>query len=306
MKKTLFIIFIFSYVSFHSNAQTVTDIDGNVYNTVTIGTQKWMQENLKTTHFNNGDEIPTTTLSIYNDTTSVYQWAYNFDTSNVNIYGRLYTWFVVFNTRNVCPVGWHVPDNSDWDTLRNFLGGEFVAGGKMKEMGTAHWFSTDSTVSNSSGFTGLGGGMGRPTMFINLDKIGVFWSATPFGITSTFPRGFNYYLLAHNNDLHQSVSVAHNGQSIRCIKGFATGMKNSSLKKEIEVYPNPATDRIVVSLETNQNYHLSIYDALGRVILQKQLTDKSTPIDISRFPKGNYIIEVIGDNFRAVKQIVKF
>ena len=113
----MYFIVIFSFVSLTNNAQTIIDVDGNIYNTVTIGAQTWMQENLRTTRFNNGDAIPTTSLPINNDTTALYQWAYDQDTNNINIYGRLYTWNIVNSNNNVCPVGWRVPDNSDWDAI---------------------------------------------------------------------------------------------------------------------------------------------------------------------------------------------
>ena len=94
---------------------SLQDIDGNVYdNTVTIGTQIWMTENLRTTRYSNGDSIGTTTLDISGESTPKYQWAYDGNESNVATYGRLYTWYAVTDSRNVCPVGWHVPSDAEW------------------------------------------------------------------------------------------------------------------------------------------------------------------------------------------------
>lgn len=87
---------------------TITDIDGNIYNTVTIGTQVWIKENLKVTRYRNGETIPTTTADISGETTPKYQWAYNGNQSNVSVYGRLYTWYAVTDSRGVCPTGWHL------------------------------------------------------------------------------------------------------------------------------------------------------------------------------------------------------
>src|SRR5512133_920538 len=111
MKKLLLITSTVFFIQ-TSNAQTetVTDIDGNVYQTVTIGTQKWMKENLKTTKYNNGDAIVTTnpaTKDISGESTPKYQWAYAGNDSNVNTYSRLYTWHTATDTRKVCPTGWH-------------------------------------------------------------------------------------------------------------------------------------------------------------------------------------------------------
>ena len=145
-------------MTLNTKAQTISDIDGNIYNTITIGTQIWTKENLKTTRFSNGDSIATTALPINNDSTSIFQWAYNQDSLNIPVYGRLFTWYAVTDSRNVCPTGWHVPSEAEWLSLANFLGGDTIAGDKMKETGTTHWLSTSNMVTNSSGFTALPGG----------------------------------------------------------------------------------------------------------------------------------------------------
>jgi uncharacterized protein (TIGR02145 family) len=143
-------------------APTVTDIDGNVYNTVIIGTQTWMKENLRTTKYRNGDTIETTdpaTLDISGESDPKYQWVFENDISHLAVYGRLYTWYATTDSRNVCPTGWHVPTNAEWTTLVNFLGGDSVAGGKLKETGTTHWKSPNTGATNESGFTALPGGL---------------------------------------------------------------------------------------------------------------------------------------------------
>jgi uncharacterized protein (TIGR02145 family) len=142
-------------------AQTVKDIDGNVYKTVTIGTQVWMGENLKTTKYRNGDLIRTTipaTKGIESEPTAKYQWAYDGNESNVATYGRLYTWYAVTDKRNVCPTGWHVPTDIEWTTLTTYLGGVRVAGGKLKETGTTHWQYPNTGATNETGFTALPSG----------------------------------------------------------------------------------------------------------------------------------------------------
>ncbi|MGB0870226.1 MAG: FISUMP domain-containing protein [Flavobacteriales bacterium] len=290
MKIKLFIISILSVIALNSKAQTVTDIDGNVYNTVIIGTQKWMQKNLKVTRFNNGIEIPTTSLPVNNDTMALYQWAFDEDTSNINIYGRLYTWNIVNSNDNVCPVGWKVPNNSDWDVLKNFLGGEFIAGGKMKEMGTTHWLITDSLVTNSSGFTGLGSGTrGNPSGFSNLDERGSFWSATPFG-SPGFPRGNVYSLVANNNALLSSVAVAQNGKSIRCIEVEPVSIETYSFQSTIQIFPNPAKNELSISFEEKMKCRISIYDILGNFIYEQELVDKLNYLDITFLSQGAYVI----------------
>lgn len=306
MKNKIYFIVIFSFVSLKSNTQTIIDIDGNIYNSVIIGTQTWMQENLKTTRFNNGIEIPTTSLLVVNDTTALYQWAYDQDTNNIDIYGRLYTWNVASNDDNVCPNGWHVPDNSEWESLRDFLGGESIAGSKMKEIGTTHWVETDSTVNNSSGFTGLGSGFrGNPSGFNLLGENGCFWSSTPFGIIGTFPRGHRYRLASDNNALASSVATANTGNAIRCIKDATTSTENSSFKNEIQIFPNPATDRVIISFEEIRNYQLLIYGMLGNTVYQKKLVDKINYINIGFLQKGTYVIQVVAKDYVVSHKLIK-
>jgi len=141
---------------------TVTDIDGNIYHTVSIGTQVWMVENLKVTHYQNGDTIPNVSDSTAWDdlTGGAYCDIFN-NEANAFIYGHLYNWYAVNDSRKLCPVGWHVPTDDDWEILIGNLGGEDVAGGKMKETDTIHWHSPNTGATNESGFTGLPGGCRR-------------------------------------------------------------------------------------------------------------------------------------------------
>ena len=121
--------------------ETVTDIDGNVYNTVTIGTQVWLKENLRTTKLNDGTEIPyVTSGGIWAGLSTPGYCYYDNSWSNAITYGALYNWHTV-NTGKLCPTGWHVPSNEEWETLITYLGGDSLVGGKLKETGTAFWES---------------------------------------------------------------------------------------------------------------------------------------------------------------------
>jgi len=209
-----------STVSFKT-VETVTDIDGNVYHIVTIGTQDWLAENLKTTKYHNGNLIGTTTpatLDISNATTyptPKYQWAYAGNESNVATYGRLYTWYAATDSRNVCPTGWHVPTEGEWTTLTTFLGGESVAGGKLKEAGTSHWISPNTGATNSSGFTALPGGhRSINTGFEVINVYSVWWCSNEYDTTTAWYRlifsdrvSFQGY---YNNKAY--------GYSVRCLR----------------------------------------------------------------------------------------
>ena len=207
---------------------TVTDIDSNVYQTVTIGAQVWMAENLKVTRYRNGDPIPDVTDSTtwLNLTTGAYC-VYNNDSGNVASFGRLYNWYAASDSRNIAPSGWHVPTDNEFKQLEMALGmsqaeadsvnwfrGDGV-GGKLKEAGLTHWIAPNTGASNISGFSALGGGCRREIYdFANLRIEGYFWTATEFSSIEAWHRRLNY--LAWNVGRGYITKVE--GGSIRCIK----------------------------------------------------------------------------------------
>ena len=146
-----------SFTTLPASGLIVTDIDGNIYHTVTIGTQVWMVENLKTSRYRNGDLIP----NITDDTqwSNLTSGAYCQNTNiSINLYGLLYNWYAVSDIRNISPIGWHIPSDTEWTTLIDYLGGKMIAGGKLKESGTAHWADPNTAATNEFGFTALPGG----------------------------------------------------------------------------------------------------------------------------------------------------
>jgi uncharacterized protein (TIGR02145 family) len=217
----LIIILIHSCTKKDDNS--IRDADGNVYTSVTIGTQVWMAENLKTTRYRNGDLIGTTTpatLDISAEATPKYQWSYDGDDSNVAIYGRLYTWWAVTDSRNVCPTGWHVPSYTEWDTLYYFLGSRNsnadVAGNKLKETGTTHWQTPNEDATNETGFTALPGGARYDDgSFAMMGYQSDWWSSTER------PMMWDAYLWYVQVDLSILVASSSSkkiGISVRCIK----------------------------------------------------------------------------------------
>jgi uncharacterized protein (TIGR02145 family) len=139
---------------------TITDIDANSYKTIPIGIQVWMAENLKTSKLNDGTAIPSVTDDAQwtNLLAPAYCWFDNNDTLYKNIYGAYYNWFTV-STGKLCPVGWHVPSDDEWQLLVDYFGGSNIAGSKIKEAGTNNWVFSNNDATNSSGFTALPGGM---------------------------------------------------------------------------------------------------------------------------------------------------
>jgi uncharacterized protein (TIGR02145 family) len=195
-----------------------TDYDNNNYSVAEIGTQVWMTENLKTTKYLNGDLIGTTTpatLDISGESTPEYQWAYNGDESNVPTYGRLYTWYALTDSRNLCPTGWHVPTDAEWTTLTTFLGGESVAGGKLKETGTTHWYWAEG-VTNESGFTALPGGFRHfSDGFKDFYNWGYWWSSTEFDLSNVYLR-----MIGTGNNVYKGYIIKNVGYSVRCLKNL--------------------------------------------------------------------------------------
>jgi uncharacterized protein (TIGR02145 family) len=195
---------------------TVTDYDGNVYNTVTIGTQIWMASNLKTTKYNDGTTIPLVTDNgtWAGLTTPAYCWYNNDATTNEATYGALYNWYAI-NTGKLCPTGWHVSTDAEWTTLSTYLGGESTAGGALKETGTTHWSSPNTGATNSTGFTGVPGGsrMNNGT-FVNIGTMDQIWTATE---TSASVAAFRF-LYYSNASVNWSSNYEQMGLSVRCVK----------------------------------------------------------------------------------------
>jgi len=201
-----------------------TDIDGNVYNTVTIGDQTWMASNLKTTKYNDGSAIPNETVNATWAGLSTGAYCdYANTPSNSTTYGRLYNWYAV-NTGKLCPTGWHVSTDAEWTTLiTTYLEGEAVAGGKLKEAGTTHWTPTNDGATNSSGFTALPGGNRNDVgEFSNIGQGGAWWSSTEDTGTanSAWARGMDYNF----SSVGRGGFKERYGISVRCIRNSTEGV----------------------------------------------------------------------------------
>ena len=201
---------------------TVTDIDGNVYQTITIRGQEWMAENLKTTRYKDGTpiEFPDADDSAWeNNTTGAYCWHSN-DIENKDTYGALYNWPAVKNPGGLCPDGWHVPEDAEWETVVQHLGGETNAGGRLKSTRTdpdlhPRFNSPNNGATNSSGFSGLPGGLRRSNgTFREIGVYGAWWTATDGGVGDSW----------HRSIFHLDTTVYHfiygkgSGMSVRCVK----------------------------------------------------------------------------------------
>ena len=182
-----------------------TDIDGNYYKSVIIGNQEWMAENLKVTHYRNGDPIETTTpatINISEEAEPKYQWAYDGNPENAEVYGRLYTGFAATDNRGICPEGWHVPSIKEWKDLTKHVGGKNIAGHWLKEIGFSALLAGERSIEGS---------------YTEIDKMGIFWSSTEPGDNCCLScrwldyRGNGIY---NYNEFVQKET----GKTVRCIK----------------------------------------------------------------------------------------
>jgi uncharacterized protein (TIGR02145 family) len=223
-----------------SSSKTITfnfiacsDVDNNNYPVVEIGTQVWMAENLKTSKYRNGDLIGTTTpatLDISQESTPKYQWAYDGNENNVSTYGRLYTWFAVIESRNLCPTNWHVPTSGDLATLTNYLenngygyqgSGSDIAKSMAAASGWTSYFSAgtvgnDQPGNNASGFTALPSGFRYSVgSYDFISQSGFWWSSTEYDPNWSWNMSMDY---STDSVIRSSYGGKWNGSSVRCVR----------------------------------------------------------------------------------------
>jgi uncharacterized protein (TIGR02145 family) len=216
-------VFIFGFLSLGCENDDPTggnpmDIDGNEYHTVIIGTQEWMVDNLRMPHYCNGDPIlHVMDTAIWKNLSSGAYCSYDNDPSFSDTFGHLYNWYAVSDLRQIAPESWHVPTLEEWTVLENYLGGDTLAGGKLKESGTEYWREPNVGATNESGFSALPGGyrakFGR---FYLLGEYGYWWTASEgeSGTDFAWHRHLSYsYKMVGGCDCGKG-----DGYSIRCIR----------------------------------------------------------------------------------------
>lgn len=223
MKKTAIYIFLFTaltgsffFTSCHKEEIiTVVDIDGNIYHGIVIGYQVWMAENLNTTKYNDGTDIPKVTDDVEWESLSTGAYCcYDNNEANSEVYGRLYNWFAV-STGRLCPAGWYLPSDPEWAVMTGHLGGLSVAGGKMKETGTSHWSNPNTGATDAFGFTALPGGhryfFGQ---FSGINTGALWWSSTEYDVRQAWFRSISFDNAGGRRDPYSK----QNGFSVRCIR----------------------------------------------------------------------------------------
>jgi uncharacterized protein (TIGR02145 family) len=264
-------------------------IDGYEYKTVTIGTQTWMAENLKTTKFRNGDLIGTTTpatLNISSESAPKYQWAYDGNESNVTTYGRLYTWYAITDIRNVCPTGWHIPTDSEWTILTDYLtnngygyqgsgsdiGKSMAAKSGWRTDATAGNVGNDQASNNSSGFSALPGGSRWPSgTFVYSGDDGYWWCYSVSPMSGV--RYMNFYSSVVSRSYSSGV-IGGVGSSVRCLKDTqrAITIANDSVNEgqllEVPIHLSnlTAADNII-SFQFDVTYDNTILEYIGNSVV---------------------------------------
>lgn len=200
-------------VSVHN--EVVKDVDGNEYHTVIIGNQTWMVENLKVTKYHDGTAIPLVESNSdwWNRTTAAYSWNENDEAKYKDSYGALYNWYAV-KTGKLCPTGWHVPTDAEWTGLIRYLGGESVAGDKLKETGTSHWRPPNTESSNETGFTAIPGGLRYFGGFYPTGINGTWWSSTEYSTFNAWYRTMDYKFSSVDKYYYNKST----GFSVRCVR----------------------------------------------------------------------------------------
>jgi len=279
----------------------LTDYDGNTYDTIQIGEQLWMAGNLRVTHYRNGTPIPNVTGNTEwgSLTTGARCYYDNDSTLYDSLYGALYNLYAVVDVNGLCPEGWHAPTNGEWNQIQSYLGGEAVAGGKMKEAGTLHWLAPNTGATNSSGFTGLPGGFrGMENTFGYLQENGIWWSSTTYNSSSSWSR-YLWYMYA---GIDANPTPKTLGLSVRCIKDLHVSLEENK-SSMIRIFPNPASEEIF--LENCPVGTLHIFSQTGSCVLQQTLTGNHPSIDVRHLPDGMYFIRIMGDHDALSGKFIK-
>lgn len=278
-----------------SQTDSITDLEGNVYKTVVIGTQWWMAENLKATKFNNGEEIPflKDATDWANDTEGGYCYYAN-RSSLMETYGNLYNWYTVADERELCPSGWHVPSDDEWITLEKHLGMSESEAVRM----TAWRGTTEGTKlkdesfggNNSSGFTALASGYRDPKgVFKAMGTDNDYWTSTPYENQGN-TEGVLHGLLNSNTSVVRNFHVPAYGFCIRCVRDEAVSLESRNESLVPKIFPNPAGDKLFVR-NANGN-QLTIRNLSGMTVLTESVTSSDHRVDMSNLSEGTYLVSI--------------
>lgn len=282
----------------------VTDIDGNSYNTVIIGSQEWMAENLRTSRTDNGDTIMEITRNnMWGSANRPAMAWYDNDTANANPFGRLYNGHAALHP-NICPDGWRMPTDADWTALYNQVGGSSVAGGKLKHEGTQYWEPPNTSASNASGFTAMPSGYRDPQSGNFLHQgFRAGWFAR------VRQSNLMFYWVSWDTQAGGQGPIQHEaGLAIRCMRDVTTS--TSSFEKDqygIKVVPNPAEHFTTITFpEKDKDWHLTLINMNGNVVFDQHIQTNTYDLNVEHLPAGIYTIAVNSDVFTVFEKLVVY
>ena len=324
--KLVYLVFLLISTKGYSQCSSVTDYDGNVYNTVVIGSQCWMQENLKVTRFNNGDTIreiedSATWANITYSGITPPLWCHTNDTlTSSHTYGNLYNWYAAADPRHLCPAGWHLPSDTDWHVFATSLDealdsattyNSYIestsAGGAMKA--TTLWWPPNTGATNSSGFTALPAASRSYSGYLDTQRTySTFWC-------STFPSwdsGIVWVREVENisADLYVLGLSKFSGFSLRCVNNSPIGIINIARNSDygVQIFPNPSSGIFTIKTITEQDEksEIEILDVVGRRVdmFNNPQHLGTNQFNYSLTTKGIYFIHMIGSNSSNVTRLV--
>ena len=273
---------------FPSQGSGVFDVEDNFYRTINLENgQEWMAENLKTKLFSNGDSIESLILNNEWQVANTAAFStYNESGTISETYGNLYNWFVTIDERNICPTGWHIPTDNEWTDYSDLLGGNGVAGGKMKIEDTLFWKAPNVGATNESLFSGLPAGCRYDGgNFANIEKYAYWWTSTQLDTQFGWYRSTNYL----SDNLVKNYANKQAGYSIRCVKNQVTSIEENNGSVSFSVVPNPFLENITVKSKEIGGI-LLIQNLEGETIQNIIVNSFSEVIALEHLRKGIYFI----------------
>jgi len=304
------ISFILLITAFHLrvHSQTVTDYEGNVYPTVTIGNQTWMAENLKVTHYSDGTPIPDgesftfypREVALTGSDSSKYYFYYNNDTSYSNQYGCLYNWFAAVNgtigsnsnpsgIQGVCPTGWHLPSKNEWEELDNYLDNNVYS--KL-------------IVGGNTGFNVVLGGY-RHDFENEFNGLGILGSYITSNEFINAPGFIDLFELMGSSSSHRYRGHRKTtGYSVRCLKNPGTSSQDLIKQSEFKLYPNPCKDKVWIQLEEPERANVTVFSIEGKIMLEQNIVQGINRLVFEGVDKGIYFMKIRSEDFIKTQKII--
>jgi uncharacterized protein (TIGR02145 family) len=343
MKKIIVLAVGLMVFTFKTQAQaTVTDFDENVYTTVEIGTQIWMAENLKVTHYADGTIIPYITDNSQwgslgdNETDDAFCYYENDANGEATAFGALYSWAAAMGdnavssnavpsgVQGVCPDGWHLPSNAEWTILQDYLianGYNFDGSTSGNEIAkslaaTSGWTANttagnpgnDQTSNNSTGFTAFAGGTrsnASTGIFTGIESKGIWWSSTEYATDNSM--SYRSLIQYNYDNFMLYFNPKSNGFSVRCLSNSSVSIGNKKMDEgnRHPLYPNPASNMFYIDNTDSKSIVVQICNILGECVLQTELNNTKNGIDVNALPNGIYIVKLKGDNWQEQSKFIK-